>query len=246
MILYFSGTGNSAYAARYIAGELQDELVNLNDRIKAGDNSPLASERPWIVAAPVYCWQLPRLVRDWMLQTEFNGNKDVYFVMTCGSNMGNGEKYLKQLCRQMGFNYKGAVPVVMPENYIAMFKVPDERESAVIIKKAERTLKRAISYIQDGQILPPVRTGVIGRLSSGLVNALYYPLIVKDRKFYSKDSCNGCGICAGKCPLNNIEMKEGRPQWNGRCTHCMACISYCPTEAIEYGNKSKGKRRYKL
>ena len=28
------------------------------------------------------------------------------------------------------------------------------------------------------------------------------------------------------------------------CTHCMACICYCPKEAIEYGKKSKGKPRY--
>ena len=28
------------------------------------------------------------------------------------------------------------------------------------------------------------------------------------------------------------------------CTHCMACICYCPAEAIEYGKKSLGKPRY--
>ena len=28
------------------------------------------------------------------------------------------------------------------------------------------------------------------------------------------------------------------------CTHCMACICYCPTSAIEYGKKSLGKPRY--
>ena len=90
MILYFSGTGNSAYAAKYIAGELHDEVVNLNDKIKAGDNSLLTSDKPWIVAAPVYCWQLPRLVRDWMQKTEFRGSKDIYFVMTCGDAQGEG------------------------------------------------------------------------------------------------------------------------------------------------------------
>ena len=32
--------------------------------------------------------------------------------------------------------------------------------------------------------------------------------------------------------------------WGKNCTHCMACICYCPKEAIEYGKKSKGKPRY--
>lgn len=243
MILYFSGTGNSAYAARFLAAELHDELVNLNDRIKAGDHSPLTSDRPWIVAAPVYCWQLPRLVRDWMMQTELRGNKDIYFVLTCGSDMGNAEKYLKKLCTELGFNYRGAAPVVMPENYIAMFKAPDEGEETVIMKKADRTLARIVRRLKNNENLQPVKVNVIGKLLSG-INSGYYSLIVKDKKFYAEDNCNGCGLCEKKCPLGNIEIVDGKPQWNGSCTHCMACIAYCPKEAIEYGKASKGKRRY--
>lgn len=35
MILYFSGTGNSRYIAQRIAESLGDELLSMNDRIKA-------------------------------------------------------------------------------------------------------------------------------------------------------------------------------------------------------------------
>lgn len=263
MILYFSGTGNSAYAAKYIGKEIGDEVVNLFDRIRSKDYSPMHSNRPWIIAAPVYCWQLPRLVKDWMMQTEFKGNKDIYFVLTCGSDMGNAEKFLKQLCGELGLNYRGAAPVVMPENYIAMFKAPDEKEESVIMKKADRTLNRIARRIKNNEDLLPVKVSIIGKLLSG-INSVYYKVIVKDKKFYAEDTCNGCGLCAKKCPLGNIEMvtvgedagteRAGnatyvgkanlRPQWNGNCTHCMACIAYCPTEAIEYGRASKGKRRY--
>ena len=45
-------------------------------------------------------------------------------------------------------------------------------------------------------------------------------------------------------PLNNIRLENGKPVWGKHCTHCMACICYCPKEAIEYGKKSKGKPRY--
>jgi len=44
--------------------------------------------------------------------------------------------------------------------------------------------------------------------------------------------------------LNNIHLENGKPVWGKNCTHCMACICYCPKEAIEYGKKSKGKPRY--
>ncbi|MBQ4340756.1 MAG: EFR1 family ferrodoxin [Firmicutes bacterium] len=246
MILYFSGTGNSAYAAKFAADELNDELISINEKIKTGDNSAIISDKPWIVAAPVYCWQLPLVVRDWMLATDLQGNKDIYFIMTCGSGFGGGEQYLKKLCAEKGLNYKGTSVVVMPENYIAMFNVPDEKESEIIMEKAVRTLKRDIQSMKEGKALPRVKTGIIGKLCSGFINDVFYTMQVKDKKFYAKDSCNGCGLCAKKCPLNNIELDDGKPVWKGNCTHCMACISYCPTEAIEYGNKSKGKRRYTL
>ena len=56
VILYFSGTGNSRFAARLLAKELGEELRDAGERIKAGDLSPLHSQRPWIVVAPPYVW----------------------------------------------------------------------------------------------------------------------------------------------------------------------------------------------
>ena len=38
--------------------------------------------------------------------------------------------------------------------------------------------------------------------------------------------------------------KDGKPVWGNDCTHCMACICKCPTEAIEYGKVSIGQNRY--
>ena len=58
--------------------------------------------------------------------------------------------------------------------------------------------------------------------------------------------CIGCGKCEKLCPMNNITLPNGRPVWGDNCTQCMACICYCPTEAIEYGKKSLGKPRYRF
>ena len=40
MVFYFTGTGNSGYAARRIADGLGEPLLCLNDRIKAGRHRP--------------------------------------------------------------------------------------------------------------------------------------------------------------------------------------------------------------
>ena len=65
-----------------------------------------------------------------------------------------------------------------------------------------------------------------------------------DMPLYDLNACIGCGKCVELCPLNNIRLENGKPVWGKNCTHCMACICYCPKEAIEYGEKSKGKPRY--
>lgn len=44
MILYYSGTGNSAYAARRIAEAVGDEAVDLFSRLRDGDTSPVESQ----------------------------------------------------------------------------------------------------------------------------------------------------------------------------------------------------------
>lgn len=82
------------------------------------------------------------------------------------------------------------------------------------------------------------------KTSSGVINTLFYPLIVSAKKFYATDACIGCGKCTEVCPLNNVSLKDGKPVWGDHCTHCMACICKCPKEAVEYGNRSKGKPRY--
>ena len=79
---------------------------------------------------------------------------------------------------------------------------------------------------------------------SGPVNPAFYRFFVKADAFRATDVCIGCGKCVELCPLNNIRLENGKPVWGKHCTHCMACICYCPKEAIEYGKKSKGKPRY--
>ena len=43
--------------------------------------------------------------------------------MTCGSEIGNAEKYLRELCAKSTW-FRGVLQVVMPENYIALFSAP--------------------------------------------------------------------------------------------------------------------------
>lgn len=121
MILYFSGTGNSKYVAKRITDALGDEIVNLNARIKASDTSSIETGERLIIVMPTYAWRIPRVVRNWLRKTELRGAKQAWFVMTCGSEIGNADKYNRELGAEKAISCMGTAQIVMPENYIAMF-----------------------------------------------------------------------------------------------------------------------------
>ena len=244
MILCYSGTGNSRYIAHRIADALGDGLLGMNDRIKAGDTSPIEVNERLIIVTPTYAWRIPRIVRDWLTKTEFPGAKRAWFVMNCGSEIGNAAKYNRTLCREKQLSYMGTAQIIMPENYIAMFDAPRAEEARQIVDRAESDIGRAATAIAENQAFPPPRDNLYDRFMSGPVNPIFYAFCVKAKAFTVSDACIGCGKCAALCPTNNISIQNGKPVWGGDCTHCMACICYCPAEAIEYGKKSLGKPRY--
>ena len=53
--------------------------------------------------------------------------------------------------------------------------------------------------------------------------------------FFATDACDGCGICAKKCPTGHIKMVEGRPDWGKPCLMCAQCMDFCPKGAIAFG-----------
>lgn len=244
MIVYFTGTGNSRYCAKMLAERLDDTCIDAFRFIREGIAAELCSEKPWVFVAPTYGWQLARIFADLIRGGSFAGSKDAYFVMTCGSEIGNAGAGNRALCQEKDLCYRGTLPVVMPENYIAVFNAPEEPEARRIIAAAGPSLERGAACILEGRDFPAVKAGTMDKLKSGVVNAAFYRLVIKAKPFTVSDSCVGCKKCEKACPLGNIQLRDGKPVWGGRCTHCMACICGCPVSAIEYGNASRGKPRY--
>lgn len=244
MIVYYTGTGNSRYVAQRFAAALGDDLITANEYIKNDTPAALHSDRPWVFVSPTYGWQIPHIFADFLRRGSFTGSREAYFVMTCGTEIGNAGSRIAALCADIGLDYRGVLEVVMPENYVAMFYVPGAEESAQIIAAAQPSIDRGIACVQRGEPFPAPKVSLIDRFKTHPVNDIFYKFFVKSGPFTVSDACIGCGKCALSCPVNGIDIVERKPHWNGACTHCMACICGCPVSAIEYGHKSQGKPRY--
>lgn len=244
MILYFSGTGNSRYAAELIGSVTGDTAVSLFDALRRGEPGRYDSARPFVFVAPTHGWRIPRLVEEHLRASVFTGSREAYFVMTCGGGIGDAGRWNARLCAALGLRYRGTAGVIMPENYLAMFPVPDAKRAAAILRRAQPVIRRAAEHIAAGEPLPKTRVTPVGMLNSAAVNPFFRKRVISARLFRATDACIGCGTCVRLCPTGNVRLEAGRPVWGDACIHCMACIGACPTRAIEYGKRTLKRNRY--
>ena len=248
MVLYFSATGNTEYIAKQLAVRLNDESFNILDRVKANNTEALISDKPYIICAPVYVCEMPRFMAKFLKKTPLDGNKEVYFVFTSGGYAGISGKLAEKIIRKKNMIYKGHAEITMPRNYVINDHYPMLPKEAVEerLEKAYAQLASITEIIKANGNLKARNVQLWETLVTVPFNPIWCKLQFKDKDFYAKDNCIGCGKCEKLCPLNNIKMVNKKPTWNQNCTHCMACIGNCPVEAIGYKRTDGMKTPYNI
>lgn len=244
MILYFTGTGNTKYAADVLAEELNDEIISLNDVMK--NNKPLKfqSSQPFVIVSPIYAWRLPKNIENIIKQAEFSGNNKIYFVVTMGGNSGNAYKYCKKICKNRGLDYMGFCGVKMPDNYVMASKMPEKSEALAKIAAAEPKIRTIAAEIKNGSEIMRNDKSILDPLYSGFINWAFNLFTVNSRSYNVSDACISCGKCETLCPTDNIIMKDGKPVFGTKCMSCYACIHLCPKAAINIGKMTQSHGRY--
>lgn len=64
MVIYFSGTGNSRYAAEVTASETGAEIRDAGVYIKEGKRGDFSSQSPWVFVSPTYCGSCRESLRN--------------------------------------------------------------------------------------------------------------------------------------------------------------------------------------
>lgn len=241
MIFVYTSTGNSLQMAEAIAGEIDDEVVNILD-VPDGRVDVTSHETVGFVT-PVYFFNLPRILRDFIERLDVREGQRFFLVFTFGTTP---DRACRRAIRHFGKRSMVLSHVFafrMPENYVALFSPPDDAKASRLLDSVPEYARTVAASLDSPSCLVSKRMGMLGLLS--LFGDTAYDLMRGTEGFHTDDRCVGCGLCERVCPDGAISLVHGRPVWRtGKCQHCMGCINRCPTSSIQYKGRTRGRARY--
>ncbi len=242
-IFYYTGTGNSLWVAGKLAAKLNCaepvSISGLKSKSTAVDTGAVG------LVFPVYIWGVSAPVIRFI--DTLNRSQAGYFfaIAVNAGQVSNTLVQLKKLLARKNIDLSAGFEIKMPSNYIPWGGPGPEEEQRRLFELAEQKISRIAAAVSDRRRLPVEK----GPLWQRILFTAFYKMTFSrvpgmDSKFHVDDKCNGCGICAKVCPAANITMHGGRPVWNHRCDQCFSCLQWCPQEAVQYGKKTPGYKRY--
>jgi len=250
MIFYFSGLGNTCYAAKTIAGVTSEPLHFIPD---TGAESIEFKGESLGILFPVYSWGVPPLVLDFFsklsdkfIETIKKQDIPVWAVMTCGDETGNAPDMLKSHLNSLELDLKGVWSVIMPNTYVLLpgFDVDKSDVEEKKLDEAVPRIKEIANKIKNKEWDSDVFKGSMPGFKTGALYPLFKKLGIFPKRWRWTQECVKCGKCAEVCPIGNIHMSGNHPVWGKECVSCLACYHNCPTHAIEYANMTEHKGQY--
>ena len=253
MIFYFSGTGNTRWAAERLVQKTGERLLFIPEELKKGKCRYELQEGERLgFCFPVHGWQPPHIVREFIRRSDIilQPSTFIYALVTCGDSIGRTMEMLDKDFRKKGLHLDSAFSLVMPESYVClpfMYTDTPQREKEKI-SQASKDLDRYIEFIKE-QKTGEVHTqrGLTPWTFSHVIGAYFNARMITDKKFtVDADICIHCGKCEQACPTGDLILKDGTPTWqhDGSCTNCLACYHHCPKHAINYGSITRKRGQY--
>lgn len=253
MIFYFSGTGNTRWAAEQLAALTGERLLFIPEELKNGDGRyELAKGERIGFCFPVHGWQPPHIVRQFISRLRITQPQHhyCYALVTCGDSIGNTMEILNDDLQTAGLHAESVFSLVMPESYVCLpFMYTDTPA-----REQEKLTQAAADLEQYGQMIMNrqshevhTKKGATPWIFSHVIGAYFNSHMITDRKFtVDDDVCIHCGKCEQACPTGDVRLVDGRPLWqhDGSCTCCLACYHHCPKHAINYGSITRKRGQY--
>lgn len=242
-IFYFSSTGNSLYVAKRLKEKIENcELISIP---KAYNQNIFEYNcEKAVIIFPLHCFGLPIIVDDFISKLKLNENAYIFGVQVTGGGQSNTAfVQLNELLKNNNMKLSNSIEIKYISNYIRSGRNATVERAQVELDNNEWKIDKLIEEVKNKQIEE------ISNSKNAIHSTFYklwkYKYKNRDKNFNVNDDCIGCKICEKICPVNNIELKTGKPGWKGNCIDCMACINNCPRNAINIGKSTIKKNRYK-
>ena len=255
MIFYFTGTGNTKWAAQQLADAIGERLLFIPDELRQGHRTYTLNPDERIgFCFPTHGWQPPRIVRDFIRQLTFHQQDRslrpyCWALTTCGDNMGETMTILNKELNRIGLETDASFAVIMPESNVCFsflhLDTPEREQSK--IAEAKRRMPHIIDIVKNRRSgIHELVKGAIPRTYSYVIGGCYNKHLITDSKFWvDTKACTSCGLCQKLCPVGDIVGTP--PSWrgDGSCTNCLACYHHCPQHAIHWGKMKRGQYLFK-
>lgn len=242
IIYHYTGTGNSLWIARQLAGEIKDaKLIPMK--------SSKITVEPWAeiigFVFPVHMWGVPGVVLNFIQNLQKNPGTYYFAAAVNAGQVSRTLVQLNELLKVEGVKLSSGFSVELPSNYIPWGGPGTDEEMKSQNEKALVKIKEAAAVISKKEVKKPDMGPLWQRIVFTWIYKASFKWIFKmDRDFFVDEKCDSCGICAKVCPAKNIKMISGRPVWQHKCEQCLACIQWCPKDAIQFGKKTHLYPRY--
>ena len=242
-LFYCTGTGNSLWVARELARGLGDAQFARMNRIP-GEIIESGADAVGIVF-PVHIWGLPHRVIDFVNALAKDPSRYYFAVAVNAGQVAATLVQLKRLMRAKGISLSAGFEIAMPSNYIPWGGPGPEEKRRERFDKAKKKIERIAAAVAKREKRPVEKGPLWQNILFTWPYRLSFPRVpAMDKSFWVDAKCNTCEICTSICPSGNIVLKAGKPVWLHRCEQCLACIQWCPREAIQFGKKTPRYERY--
>lgn len=238
IIFYFTGTGNSLYIARQLAGE-NAELLSIPQMVKRGKYEFEADEIG--IVYPIYGHMPPYMVRQFIQKAKLKAGYK-FAILTYGARKCDAVEIWDRISRKAGNAFDYISTIIMVDNWLPNF---DMNEQLKIDKYIPENLQKITADINSRQhwhepVTEEERQQHQGFMQrSGLDSEVGF--LMKSEKFFTvADACIDCGICTYVCPRGNYELTSRGVKTSGDCEFCFACIQNCPQKAIQFIKQEDG------
>ena len=247
-IYVFTSTGNSLYSARQIAEKLPDtEIVSIGAEMKKA-SWKIEGEKVGFVF-PCYYGTVPQIVVRFIRDAETVKASYCFGFVSAGRTLGRALSGLGTELNNRGvrLDYGRFFPLAsnyMNGWYYSMI-MPRQRTLKKRYANASKVIAEGIADIEN-EVHRIKKGSYLGYVIPATISPRRYVEDTRqwDSEFSVTKACNGCGICAKACPVGNIEIKNGRPEFSHNCQRCMGCLQFCPNQAFVIGKKAMNKPRY--